>query len=62
MSEARNPPKDLWWYCHACGTSNGPRDTQFCSGCGRNKKDAMDAERWVKFFTADAEIVDKRAE
>jgi hypothetical protein len=61
MSEIRNPPKHVWWMCHACGASNGPHDTQFCNMCGRNKKDVVDAERWHRFFTADATIVTANA-
>lgn len=58
MSEIREPPKNLWWYCIPCGFSNGPQDTTFCRGCGRRKEDALDQERWDKFFTLDAEIAD----
>ena len=59
MSETRDPPKDVWWHCHACGQSNGPRDTEFCNLCGVRKQFAADKERWDKFFTADATIAAK---
>lgn len=58
MSEIRNPPPNVWWHCYACGQSNGPRDTEFCSLCGRRKEHVIDRERWEKFFTLDATIAE----
>jgi hypothetical protein len=51
-----------FWHCYGCGNPNPPESDKFCSWCGREKAKAQDEERWKKFFSADATIVDNNHE